>query len=170
MVKDYHTLVYAFLLIRSWSRKIPQGLLSYTMEFLQLLPDERYFDIRSLIISFSSQDSDESCGYYPWYRPDKGPLENLDIYDDEHRSATIDQHNAWFWKFSHITGLKLQNLILDFNEAYSIEGRFLGLETVAEFRRFEHGMPALTILAPTPELEQQIYEVFEAKNAVEASH
>ena len=135
------------------------------MDFLQHLPAENYLKIRSLAISFAMHDSDKAYWYCRLYNDGQDLLDNLDTYDDECRTVTNDQHDVWFWKFYHISGLRLQSLTLDFTNTFSPEGEFLGVETVADFGKFDHGMPNLTILAPTVELEQQIYEVFKVKNS-----
>ena len=137
------------------------------MDFLQLLPDEYCLKIRSLAVSFSIHDCDKAHSYCHWYHLDRDLLENLEIYDEEYQTFTIDQHDCWFWRFYHISGLKLKKLRLDFTYAVSIEGEFLGLETVASFVKFEHGMPELTIVAPTVELGKQIYDIIKAKNSTE---
>ena len=69
----------------------------------------------------------------------------------------------WFWKFWNANVLRLKK-VLDFGEAYSVDGEFLGLQLASKFPCFSYGVPELSIIAPTAELEQQIRDIIATTN------
>lgn len=53
---------------------------------------------------------------------------------------------------------------MNFNDAFSVDGEFLGLHAAAQFHAFTHKVPKLKIYAPTEELEAQIRALFGTAN------
>ncbi len=132
------------------------------MEFLHLISPEAYILIRSISIAFSNHH--DEMAFYHAYDEDTDLLGNLYQYDDECQRATTELQNEWFWCFETLAALRLENLTVDFKNAYSSMGEFLGLTTVKDFKRFSHGLPRLVIKAPAQKLEEEIYDVLVAKN------
>ncbi|KAL8829174.1 MAG: hypothetical protein Q9191_002168 [Dirinaria sp. TL-2023a] len=97
-------------------------------------------------------------------------LENLECYDQEIRIASRHLIDIWLWKFKKISGLRLNELTLDFTDSFSIEGDFLGLEAATDFHPFTYDMPKLTIHAPTKGLEDQLRALIAAKNSQDDAH
>ena len=91
-------------------------------------------------------------------------LENLENYDRDVYATSRDLDDVWFWKFETVSGLRLEHLILNSNDAFSVDGEFLGLRAAAQFHAFTYKAPKLRIHAPTEELEAQIRALLVAAN------
>lgn len=146
---------------------IPSGFLSDTMDFLHSLPMEQYNYIRSVELSFSFEDSEDPRFYLQWYQEDKSLLDNIAIYDEECWILSDALLNAWFWRFQAIVGLNLDHLTLDFTRAYNFEGHFLGYTAAADFQKFEQGIPALKVIAPSSDMENSILDIITQNNLSE---
>ena len=124
------------------------------------MPPEKYLQIRSVELAFSIEDSDLASSYYYIYEPELDLLANIEKYDEELRTISRELDDIWFWKFETICGLRLSKLKLDFSNAFSTEGEFLGLQAAEKFHAFNYEAPELTIVAPTPDLENQLVALF----------
>ena len=113
-------------------------------------------------LAFSTADSYFATDYYYVYENGLNLLENLENYDREIHTTCRELEDIWFWKFETITGLRLEKLTLDFTDAFSVEGNFLGLQAAMSFHYFTYGMPELEIIAPTKELQEQLEDLFAA--------
>ena len=131
---------------------------------MNLLPPENYLQIRSVALTFSIADSDSASSYYYVYEPELTLLENLENYDRDIHTTSRDLNDIWFWKFETVSGLRLEHLTLNFTDAFSVSGEFLGVHAATQFHAFTYGLPKLTIYAPTEELEAQIRALFVAAN------
>ena len=109
-------------------------------------------------------DSYLAHNFYYSYEPKLNLLENIEKYDTAISDITRDLNNIWFWKLETISGFRLDELVLDFTDAFSADGDFLGVHSAMHFNSFTYQAPKLTIHAPTRELEELIRDVFIAKN------
>lgn len=98
--------------------------------------------------------------------------EGLDLLDNilnfQRYCFAIQQRHLASWNLSLVvlSDLKLNHLVLDLSEAYSLDGRFNGLRLARLASRFEHGIPArLEIVAPSSTIAKGIRRVFENLNS-----
>ncbi|KAL8829175.1 MAG: hypothetical protein Q9191_002169 [Dirinaria sp. TL-2023a] len=163
VLHDVHPRLYEKYKERYWTQntwQIQYGDSSYTLDFLNLLPPEKYLQIQTVELAFSIDDSDLTDSYFYEYEPGLNLIENIEKYNEEIRIISRDLDDIWFWKFETICGLRLKKLTLDFTNAYSVEGEFLGLEVAQTFHSFTYEKPELTIIAPTEELEAKLVRLF----------
>ncbi len=71
---------------------------------------------------------------------------------------------VWWEKFSYLADLRLDRAALEFTDAYSLDGRFLGVETASTLYTFSNGMPELTVLAPNEQMRKRIHDALVARN------
>lgn len=69
----------------------------------------------------------------------------------------------WLQKFLRVSELdNLEELTLDFTEAFAPDNEFIGTNSARDWPAFFHGLPpVLDIRAPTDELTQELYEIFD---------
>ena len=91
-------------------------------------------------------------------------LDNLEDWLEHCGRANVELGMLWWEKFSILASLYLEWATLDFTEAFSMDGRYMGVETARTLQPFSHGLPKLDILAPTELLCQQIRDAIVAKN------
>jgi len=128
-----------------------------------MLPTEYYLSIRSVSLTFSGtcHDTGFSVSYYD---ETSNLFENLCQLDEDCRRCAAELQHQWFWAFEITAALKLESLILDFQNAYSVTGEFLGVKVSRDFHRFSYGLPRLVIKAPSKRLEEKIYDIIVAQN------
>ncbi len=147
----------------------------YTVEFLKTIPESMRDMIRSVHITFTSEDlyGFEGMCLHGRIRQEieqsskDGKVDNLEVLErfrKESDSFETEVTQIWFDKFYALSCLSLKNLTIDMTKAHAPDGTFLGLEQVKLFPPFSDGMPRLTILAPTRSLEDDIWEVFARNN------
>jgi len=104
-------------------------------------------------------------GQPEWYiNEEKGLLQNLEDWLAHCNRANVELQMLWWEKFSYLANLRLDRATLDFTDAYSLDGRFIGVETASTLYTFGYGMPELTVLAPNEELRKRIHDAVVARN------
>lgn len=129
--------------------------------------------MRSIHVKFITQDYLD--GQPEWYiNEGKGLLHNLEDWLAHCSRANVDLPMLWWEKFPYLADLRLDRAILDFTNACSLEGRFLGVERASTLYRFSYGMPELTVLAPNEEMRKRIHDAIVGRNQyrsqVDGSH
>ncbi len=119
--------------------------------------------MRSISVKFTTQDYLD--GQPEWYiNEEKGLLHDLEDWLAHCSRANVELLMLWWDKFSYLANLRLDRATLDFTDAYSLDGRFLGVETASTLYTFGYGMPELTVLAPNEELRKRIHDAVVARN------
>ena len=127
-------------------------------------PDVDRDTIRSVQFVATSGEFNKFADMY--YDEKTDLLENLLSFKRRWLAIEQDFLHSWSLMAALIFLLKLDHLILDFSDAYSLNGRFIGLQLAWLAPRFDHGIPTrFEIVAPNPTTADDIRRVFENRNS-----
>lgn len=102
--------------------------------------------------------------FFTYYDEAADLLKNIEDFDQDCQECSRELQDQWFWKFHLLAEMNLDHLVLDFRNAFSLMGEFLGVKVAREFRKFAHGLPRLEIKAPSKRLEKKIYDIVVGQN------
>lgn len=117
-----------------------------------------------MYLAFTTEDSFEAQSYFLIYDAELDLLDSLEKHDEEIAAITRTMFDDWFWKFDRVSALNLHHLTLDFTNAFSVDGDFLGILLALGVQAFAYGAPELDILAPTDNSKKQIMSIFSFVN------
>ena len=94
-------------------------------------------------------------------------LKILECYQAEMARCNANLQRLWSRKFASIATLNdLEELTIDFTDAFSPDGCFVGFESAQDWPTFWHGLPrVLKIIASNRDLEAELYNIFFTTNA-----
>lgn len=143
-----------------WSKStwvIGEGTTFYSTDFLLDIPRSIEEAIRSAELKFTPNDIGRGHCL----------LESTEGSSDEQITDFVTEVTMIWWnKFYPISNLRLTHLRLDFTEAYSPDGTFLGDNVVRTLTNFSHGVPAdLNILAADDTVATRLHGIIVARNA-----
>ena len=142
-----------------WSHNtfvIGEGHASYTTGFLQTIPDTTYFKIKKVELDFTTRDLNGGSYLIKPLKIDgtssAGGANLADII-----RFNVELTQEWWLKFSAICSMRLDELKLDFTEAYGADGAFLGLELAMSLEKFTYQRPRrLIVRAPNNKLKRRL--------------
>ena len=138
---------------------IGQGSGFYSTDFLHLLPDYLFFKIKRVELAFTIRDLDG--GMYLAHPLKSSRIQSLGLDPAEVSRFNVDLQTEWFRKFLIISAMRLEELKLDFSEAYTIDGEFQGLNLARDLlRHFENKPARLIIAAPNRKLKKLLHSIF----------
>ena len=152
------------------------------VEFSQQEPCPAALNIQSMELCFSYKDAIDPVDWNGLINSEHGYPEVrdlLDRVDSEETRDFLERHGEHFktvalkqWqdKFDRVAVLNLRHLTLDMTKAMVPSdgpvGEYLGVKAVELLIPFVHGLPAdFKILARTREEEEQMRNIFKAKNS-----
>lgn len=93
-------------------------------------------------------------------------LDFIDVYRWNVHCLANELGDLWHKKFRRIFELDvLEELTLDFTEAFAPDEEFIGAKFARQWPAFLHGMPPVfTILAPTEDLVRELVDIFQNNN------
>ncbi|KAL8772403.1 MAG: hypothetical protein Q9209_002354 [Squamulea sp. 1 TL-2023] len=159
-----------------WSQNtwvIGPGTFSYTVAWLDRIPADAKKLIRNVEINFTIMDFE---AYLVWSKDllakalGQEPLSDDFEPPDSHLVGLCDHglQLDWSLKFRAITGLELDELTLDFMDAVSLDGSFIGSSFAENWlwrEPFVHQFPRqLNIWAPNGDLRDEIYDIIRDQN------
>ena len=151
------------------------------VEYSQQEPCPAALNIQSMELCFSYKDATDPADWNARINLEQDDPEVKDLLDCLQSDKTehfFERHHEYFksvalrqWqdKFDRVAVLNLRHLTLDMRKAMvppvGPAGEYLGVKAVELLIPFVHGMPAdFKILARTPEEEEQMRNIFKAKN------
>ena len=169
--------MYAQMRTKYWSGNtwvIGYGSAGSTLVFLDHVPDPASTGLNiklHLELRLAMRDYSEA----PWIYRDIGDsdpakagdiLGILTLYQVMLDNCSNLSESNWGEKFRAIAVLQnLEELTINFTDAFSPDGEFLGVKSARNFRRFRHGLPPVfKIIAPTEDLKQELYRIFRNNN------
>ena len=154
------------------------------VEYSRQEPCRAALNIQSMELCFSYEDATDHADWDALLQSDQGHPDIKDFQDcvwskearhvfgshpEQFKAVALRQ---WQDKFDRVAVLNLRHLTLDMTKAMvppaspaAPAGEYIGLKAVELLIPFVHGLPAdFKILGRTQEEEEQIREIFEAKN------
>ena len=181
--------------VRATKLRLPEKLFKPNLEYSRQVPSRAALKIQSLELCFHSDDASDpadwteligskQCGSIDWAdspssednctprsqsfsNPEDFRAARENFYKEHPQHFTTVALRQWQDKFDRVAVLNLRHLVLDMREAkVPPDGEYLGVRAAELLIPFVAGTPAdFKILAPTEEYEEQIRNIFRAKNS-----
>ena len=149
---------------------IEAGPAFYSTDFILELENRLSSKIRKVTMKFTLEDylqgsSWDYCLFGPCPREVGDLVEEINHLREQAIVVGNDLCHVWWEKFYYITGLQLDQLTLDFSEAYTLDREYLGEKLARTLSAFDHGLPSdIEILTPPNQSRDDILDILREKN------